>query len=179
MPEPIFSLRRLGAGCLAALCSIAVAQAQHAPENQLKAALIYNFALFIEWPATGADKDEPFTLCALSNNLVSDALAQLQQKTIAARALHVKILADKDDVHGCKVLYLDKDDTALPQALKAKAETHSVLTISDRPSAIEDGAMIAIVEENKRLIFDINLSAARQSRLNISSKLLRLARKVW
>lgn len=160
-------------------CNVGMALAQRAPENQLKAALIYNFALFIEWPPASWAADDALTLCALSNNLVADALTQLQQKNIATHTLHVKILGDKDSWQTCKVVYLDKDEPSSVQLIKAKTEGLSVLTISDRPAAIDEGAMIAIMEENKRLIFDINASAARQVRLNISSKLLRLARKVW
>ncbi|MES2071416.1 MAG: YfiR family protein [Pseudomonadota bacterium] len=159
-------------------CLVGHAQAQHAPENQLKAALIYNFVLFTEWPRASLPDGDPLILCVAKNTVVTEALGQLEQKPIAGHAVKIKAWSENDDWQACKVVYIENDERfRLPQ-IRKKLEGLSVLIISDKPGAIDEGAMIAIAVENNRFIFDINASAAHQARLNISSKLLRLARKV-
>jgi hypothetical protein len=133
--------------------------------------------LFTEWPPSAMADNAPLTLCLLKASPVSLALDQLEQKLIAGHPLHVTLLTDSNTGQECKVIYLQKSATGLSQ-LKKKLEGLSVLIISDRTDAIDEGAMIAIGEENNRLVFDINASAARQAKLTISSKLLRLARRV-
>lgn len=167
-----------GLAALALICIAAGAQAQHAPENQLKAALIFNFVQFTEWPLAVLPEGEPLTMCLLKNTVMTEALSLLEHKTVGSHLLHFRFLHDNDNLQGCKVVYLEEDERyRLPQFRK-KMEELNVLTISDRSGATEEGAMIAIAVDSNRFIFEINASAARQARLNISSKLLRLARKV-
>lgn len=179
MPRRRRIFRTAAAAQAAALLLYAgVAGAQFAPANQLKAALIYNLMLFTEWPAAAMAENAPLTLCLLKASPTALALAQLEQKSVAGHPLRVRQLNEGDSGLECKVIYLEKGEQARSLQIRKKLEGLSVLTISDRPDAIDEGAMIAIGEENNRLIFDINASAARQARLTISSKLLRLARKV-
>lgn len=184
-PEPLRPVRvKLFVPLLSVVLGLFVtmtnhAQAQQAPENQLKAALIYNFMLFTEWPVAGLGSNEILTLCALKSGPVSDALIQLQKKTVGNHELRFKLLAEQDSLQSCKVLYLDDDEHQRPAQIRKKLEGLSVLTISDRERAIDEGAMIAIAVDNNRFVFEVNASSARQAGFTISSKLLRLARKVW
>ncbi|MES2104030.1 MAG: YfiR family protein [Pseudomonadota bacterium] len=160
-------------------CVAGTAQAQHAPENQLKAALIFNFALFTEWPQAYLADGEALSLCVAKHSLVSEALVDLEQKSVNGHPLRIKFLSEGESWQNCRVAYLENDaHSKLPPAGR-KFDGQSVLTISDRPAAVDEGIMIAIAVENSRFVFDINATAARQAKLNISSKLLRLARKVY
>ncbi|MBI3284406.1 MAG: YfiR family protein [Burkholderiales bacterium] len=175
----LYLLRSAAALAAAALaCAAGHAQPRHAPENQLKAALIYNFALFTAWPAGVLPEGEALTLCVLKNTEVTEALSQLEQKAVAGHVLRLKLIADNETWQSCKLAYLEEDEHARLAQLRKKLEGLSVLTISDRPAAVNEGIMIGISMENNRFVFDINANAAHLARLSISSKLLRLARKV-
>lgn len=153
--------------------------AQNAPEHQLKAALIYNFMLFTEWPAGSIASNEPITLCAYKSAALGEFLLQLQHKPVGSHELRISLLSESDSLQACQALYLDMGERLRSAQIRKKWEGLTILSISDRPNAIDEGAMIAIAIDNNRFVFEVNASAARQSGLAISSKLLRLASKVW
>lgn len=160
-------------------CVVNIAQAQHAPENQLKAALIFNFALFTEWQQSSLPEKGELNLCVVKHTLVSDALAELAGKTINGHPLRIKFLSDGvDNWRNCRLAYLEGDEHLKLSVIRKKIDNFHVLTISDSSTALEEGIMIVIATEDNRFVFDINATAVRQAKLNISSKLLRLARKV-
>ncbi|MGH9344664.1 MAG: YfiR family protein, partial [Terriglobia bacterium] len=89
------------------LAGAQTARPQSAPERQVKAAFLYNFAKFVEWPPqTFASSSDPFVLCAYGKNPVADALKQgVEGKTVQNRTISVKIVKTLSDAEACQVLY--------------------------------------------------------------------------
>jgi len=158
----------LAAACLAAgLQSVAPARAQ-VPEAELKAAFVYNFVLFTEWPASALPVDGVLTICAGGSAASQyDALWQLDGRKAAGYRLAVT------EGHGrpCHVaVYRAGTGGGLVQP--------GTLTVCDGPASACAGAMITLLRERDRVRFDVDAERTRSGGLVLSSKLLRLARQV-
>lgn len=169
------ALAPLHALLLAALLA-APAHAEPVQENDLKAAFIFNFAVFTEWPLEALAGGAPISLCASAGNAMLPALNLLHDKLVNGHRITVRPSASP--VRGCHVLVLDRGDRERWSQLKRDLAGAHVLTVSDDRSIGADGAVIALTHDDQRIGFDIDMGAARSARLNLSSKLLRLARSV-
>jgi len=168
--------RRLGAlgALLGMLC--APSAAQPVAENDLKAAFVFNFAVFTEWPQEVLAGGAPISLCANSANPLFAALNGLNDKFVNGHRITVR--SGVAPVRGCHVLVLDKNDRERWAQLKRDLAGANVLTVSDDRAISADGAVIGLSVEDQRIGFVVDMAAARSARLNLSSKLLRLARSV-
>ena len=146
-------------------------------EYQLKAAYIFNFAVFAEWPADALAAGDPLQLCAYAGNTLFDALQALADKTVNGHRLAVRALAS-DSTRGCHLLVLDRQDRERWPLLHRSLTFASVLTVADDRQIAAAGAMLSLFMEDNRVVFDADLGAVRSARLLLSSKLLRLARSV-
>jgi hypothetical protein len=166
------------AGVLAALAlSYAQAQPQPVPEDALKAAFVYNFALFTDWPAdviAGAE----LTICINPNSGMRAALGSLHGKTLKGRRIAVRQQPAPEALRGCHLLFVDGIDRERWTQIKKGIGNASVLTVSDDGEIGRDGIIITLALSDNRMVFDIDMDMARQARLLLSSKLLRLARVV-
>ncbi|MES2901803.1 MAG: YfiR family protein [Pseudomonadota bacterium] len=160
-----------------ALALLAIgASAQPVPEHDLKAAFVFNFAVFTEWPSEVLAAGAPMTVCASAANPLMGALGQLNDKLVNGHRIALRSAAA--GVRGCHVLVLDRSDRERWAQLKRELAGSHVLTVSDDADISADGAVIGLSVEDKRVGFAVHLGAARSARLNLSSKLLRLARSV-
>lgn len=166
--------------CLAMVAMLICAplNAQPVPEYDLKAAFIYNFALFTEWPAEAFAENAPLNVCASSHSTLRAALTGLNDKPLKGRKVAIKPLSGLDGLAACHVLFIDGSERERWAQIKRRMSDLSLLTVTDDAEIARDGAIISMALENNRLVFDIDTRAARQSRLILSSKLLRLARVV-
>jgi hypothetical protein len=146
-------------------------------EYQIKAAFIYNFARFTDWPAGAfAGANSPMTLGVLGKNVFGDDLANaINGKTINGHPLQFKHFDSIPDATNCQVLFIsasEKDDLS-----KILAQLHgtSILTISETDGFMEAGGMINLTIVDQKVRFEINNDAAKKAGLTISSKLLSLA----
>ena len=149
-------------------------------EYSVKAAFLFHFAQFIEWPP-GAFKDAgaPMTYCTVGEDPFRGALeAALNGKIVGARVLRVVHFKQVEEVRECQVVFLGglgkKTD---PEALKALAD-RPVLTVGEAQEFAQDGGMIGFRLEENKVRFEINLAAAERAGLKISARLLALASKV-
>lgn len=141
-------------------------------EDQFKAAYLFNFVKFVEWPA-GAGVDT-LTVCFLGGEGVHEALAgSIEGKRVGARKLIARQLEPSATVQSCEVLYADA--ASVDHSLAAGLP---VLTVSDAPGFATDGGMIELFTENHRLRFVINVAHVNRAGLRISSDLLKLAASV-
>jgi hypothetical protein len=161
---------------LALLACCASAHTEQVPEHELKAAFVYNFAVFTEWPQEALAASAPIVLCTGSASTLSPALLGLQDKVVNGHRLTVR--AAGSGVRACHLLVLGSADRERWGQFKRDLAGAHVLTVSDDSSIGQDGAMIALSMVNQRVGFDVDLAAARSARLQLSSKLLRLARSV-
>lgn len=158
---------------------LAHAESSGLDEYKLKAALIFNFAKFVEWPSLSfSDAQSPIRLCVLGVDPFKAELKNLEAKKIGERALVVKYAGKVEEVQECHIIFIgiserDKTDHIL-NALKGSA----ILTISDMEGFAELGGMIGLINAEDKIRFEVNLGAARVAEIAVSSKLLKLADKV-
>ena len=145
-------------------------------EYELKAAFLYNFVAFTEWPATvqpGA------VLCVFGNDPFGSSLDSLRGKAARSATLEVRRVQSLSEARKCHVLFISPAagqglDSILPGLRGAP-----VLTVAETPGAARQGAVIGLVTDQARVGFEINLNAAKGAGLSLSSKLLRLAKEVY
>lgn len=161
---------------LLAMTVLAHAQRQ-APEPELKAAILVNMLLFVDWPTPAARSPERLTMCYLAASPIATALAQLGGKMLKGQPLQV-VHADAATLGGCHVLYLSPTDAAALPRLASSRPASGILLVGDSPGYLQRGVMLNLEIEGGRVVFDIDLRSARQAGLTVSSKVLRLARHV-
>jgi hypothetical protein len=162
---------RLGLALLGlALAALPLAApAQVVAEAELKAAFIYNFALFTEWPPGALEGDGPFLVCIAPGSPLRAALARLAGQPLHGR--HLALLDVAEPVWSeprCQVAVLDGG--------AAPPSRRGLMTVADGEAAA--GAVITLAVQDEHLRFDVDAAAARGAGLALSSKLLRLARTV-
>lgn len=157
----------------------ATAQDKSAGEYQVKAAMLFNVAKFVEWPAddSGSNKDA-FRMCVIGRNPFGTALEGLKGKPVKGRPLLPVQLADIDEIGACKVLFISRSEKRNLAAILNSAGRSGVLTVSDIDRFAASGGIIGFVEVEGKIRLEVNLAAAQQAGLNISSQLLKLARIV-
>jgi hypothetical protein len=161
--------------CLGAL-PIAL-RGQTATSDEVKAAFLFNFAKFVEWPA--ADDQSPLQIGMLGSDNVGDSLREIiRGKTVNGRALAPRRVTAADDLSRLHMLFIGASEKARIGDVLKRVEGSSVLTVSDVDQFCHQGGVIALTLEGNHVRFDINLDAADRSKLRVSSKLLTLARTV-
>ncbi|CAM2154648.1 DUF4154 domain-containing protein [Pararobbsia alpina] len=145
----------------------------------LEAAYVFNFAEFTQWPADGA-RSGGLRVCARAQSPLRDALAALDGRSIGTSTWRFKPVVDKFDASECDVLILDAQ-TGSRFGLDPVINTDRAILIVGADDAVASdgsGAVIQIVHADEHLQFEINNTEAARRHLVLSSKLLRLARKV-
>ena len=166
MRAPLPSARTAIAALL--LAGSAGARAQ-VDADTLKAAFVYNFALYATWPAPARSPSE-ITVCVPARSTLAPALDELAGKPVDARKLAVREVEAYGPGDGCDVRVIDAKTAAAP----AERGVLTVCDCSETPAP--SGGIIVLVREGTRLRFDVDLAAADAARITLSSKLLHLAR---
>ena len=167
-------------GVVGLLLQAAAAQEREAPEHELKAALLYNIATFVEWPDDAfPDKESPFVIGIFGQDPFGPLLeSTLRGKTLCGRRIAVKRTSDKGEIRNCHVVYVPVAERARSDEILELLKGTRVLTVGESPGFASEGGCINFFIEGKRMRFEINPEAAKRSHLRVSSKLLRLARVV-
>ena len=159
-----------------ALCA-APAMADPVPEYAMKAAFIFNFAVFAEWPLDALAAGAPLRVCASPGSAIYSAIEPLNDKPVNGHRILLRQLP-ATPLRTCHMLVLAAQDRDNWPQWRRELSGASVLTVSDDRGIRAEGAVIGLSADYERIGFDVNIGAARAARLNISSKLLRLARSV-
>ena len=148
-------------------------------EYKVKAAFLYNFTLFVEWPEEAfTGNDSPLTVCILGKSPFGDALDSLKGKTAKKRKLVIRQINRVEEMGNCHVLFVSTSEKMdLPNILAA-VKNQNVLTVSDMDRFAQTGGIINFITLEDKVRFEINLKAAQQARIKISSQLLKLARDI-
>jgi hypothetical protein len=172
--------RRGGVAVLTAiLCCTPVARAQDVTEPSLKAAFIYNFAKFTEWPSDVLSGTAPFSACVLGDEPIGNALERsVKGRLLSGHGISVSHVTHDGPLRSCHLLYISGVTAAQAAAILAAVRGAPVLTISDLDDVARLGGIAHMFVENGKMRFDLNLELARRSRLQLSSKLLVLAARV-
>ena len=151
-----------------------------ASEYELKAAMLYNLARFVEWPPSAySDGQAPTVLCLLGRDPFGTYLSSLTSREIVnGRPVQIRRLRNSSELSGCHVLYISSSERkSVPQIL-GDLKGSSVLTVGDMSQFATHGGMVQFELEEKQVHFDINLAASTRADLKISARLLVLAKIV-
>lgn len=148
-------------------------------EQAVKAAFVFNFAKFTEWPAEiFASPETPFTLCVLGEESFNALRDSSVGKQIHGRVLRVHDKVNSESVGDCQILFISALENMSDKELSALLSARHVLTVSDRENFAAVGGIIGLFTEGGQIKFEINLQAAGRADLKLGSQLLRLARIV-
>ncbi len=150
-------------------------QAREVSEQDLKAAYLYNFALFTTWPT---ESSAAMVFCVFKRDTLSASLEALQGKKIRNRPITVRRIDAPEEVHACDVVFLGAGESEVfPKVLEVINDSN-ILTVTDSSDALRRQMAINMAFEGNKLIFEVNLVSARRANLTFSSKLLNLAKSV-
>ena len=173
-------LKRLLAACL--LLAVDPAAAAHAQpaasEYDVKAAFLYNFTKFVEWP-DAAFPDDSFRVCVLGEDPFGKSLKALTGQEVAGRRLQV--LSFRGGIarpEECHVLFISRSEQGRLAEILSGVRNFPVLTVADSRGFLEGGGIINFVLEGSKVRFEINQEAAERTGIKISSKLMSLAKRV-
>ena len=171
-------LRTFGISLGLALLVLAPARAQvAASEYEVKAAFLYNFTKFVEWPESAfRDEIDPFWICVVGDDPFGKSLrAVVEGQEVEGRQIKLRPMNDLQDPTGCHLLFLGRTERQRTADVLAAAREGNVLTVGEAEGFLEQGGVIQFTLDNGKVRFDINPGAAERVGLKISSKLLRLA----
>lgn len=144
-------------------------------ERDMKAALIYNFSVYTTWPE---DNAKVFNVCTFDDDQDNLNEQLLERKTINGKPVHVTHLHQMEEVKGCQVLFVEEAAKAHDRRLRDAVKKYSVLLVDTAQNPTQTG-MIQIALVDKRYHFVIDYQAVKDANLMLSSKLLRLATRVY
>ena len=171
------SVRQRVAAALASVLLTGVAFAQDVSGPNLKAAYIYRFALFTEWPAAALPQTGPLTMCVVGDPAVRDALERtVRGVTVANRSVVVAFGLPDKPPSPCHTLYISGVSSAQAARIVTGVREVPVLTISDLEGFNRIGGIAELFYEAGQLRFSIRTDAVTQSHLQLSSQLILLAR---
>jgi hypothetical protein len=153
------------------------AQQSQPTEYQIKAAFLFNFAKFVQWPpAAFAGVTSPIIIGILGENPFHDDLARtIRNKTVDDHPLLIKEFRSPKEATNCHILFISTSEKKrLPEILKS-LKGASVLTVGEMDRFTESGGMINFVMQGNKIRFQINHDEATKAGLKISSKLMSLA----
>jgi YfiR/HmsC-like len=154
----------------------AVAQSEPLSEYQVKAAFLFNFAKFIEWPADLAESSS-LILCVVGEDPFGGDLSRVVEgQSVRGRTIAIRRDRFGDDLRSCHVLFVSESETKHVPQILAGLQGHAVLTVSDIDGFAQSGGVLQFFMEQSHVRFIVNLEAASQAKLKINSKLLALAR---
>lgn len=151
------------------------ARSEELPEYRLKAAFVYNFVALTEWPASvGAT----LQLCIYGPDPFAGELDSLNGKTANSHRIEVHLKNSLDTLKGCQIVFIAASVAGQVPRVIDTVRGLPVLVIADTPGTLRQGVMLNMNLAQGRVTFEANLAAARNARLTLSSKLLRLATEV-
>ncbi len=169
---------RFSVALLGCLLAPAAGAAPTLDDSQLKAAFIYRFAQFTQWPPPPLRE---FTYCVAGDARMASMHASLQAltaKSLGEASSRLRVLTDPQQAAQCQLLLLGFDDRAELQRWQTALAAEPVLVVGDSAEAFRNGAVIALVAEPNGLAFRINHTEAKRRGLVLSSQMLKLAREV-
>jgi len=170
--------RRAGIAAIAAVLAViggAAPAAAELDEFALRAAFLFNFVRFVEWPAELLPPQAPVRLCVMGEDPFAGTLeALVAGETVGGHAFEVAHVPGAEEARDCHLIYVSEQST--PEEVAALFELDlDALTVGETESLLRRGGLIRFYRDGSRLRFEVNGPALAKSRLNFSSKLLRLA----
>ena len=167
------------AGSAGIAAGAAAAQRTATAEDDIKAAFLFNFTQFVEWPGAALAAAAPFRICVVADPAFAAAVDRtISGESVGGHPIARTSPASPDAARGCQILFVGRQEGERLERWMAAVKGTPVLVVGESRAAFEHGAHINFVVENNRVKFDVNKDGATRAGLTISSKLLRVARTV-
>ena len=167
----------VGLGLL--FCPSSPLQAQEVPEYQLKAAFLYNFAKFVEWPQDAfQDSNSSLIVGILGEDPFGDHIDFIRNKSVKNRKLEIRHFDTIEDANNCHILFVSASEAEGLVEVLESLNNLTILTVSDMDLFIENGGIIKFELNDEKLGFTINSEAIKQADFKISSQLLKFGKLV-
>lgn len=149
-------------------------------EYRLKAAFVSKFAGFVEWPPQEwKNPSDPMLICVWGENPFGSALDQaVSGKSVQDRKIAVRYISGVAQIAGCQILFVSSSERKHYRSILKQIPPNGILTVGDADNFTAEGGMVDLPLDGERIRIVINIDAAEQGRLRISSKLLGLAQIV-
>lgn len=172
--------RALALALAVLLAPAALAQPAGNAGVQIKAAFLYKFGGFVEWPpAAFAQADSPFVIAVLGAEPVAAELEKVTGgRTVHGRPVAVRRVRRGEPLAGVHVLFIGQAEAGRIAEVAGGAKGQPLLVVTESENALTQGSMINFVTADDKMRFDVALPAAERGQLRISSRLLAVARKV-
>lgn len=163
-----------GAALIGSACAVAVPEAT---EYDVKAAFIYNFARFTEWPSSAFEHPtDPIRICIVGDDPFGNTLDEIVRgKMLAEHALVVARVGTPAGARDCHIAFVSRADSERLGSVIAAVRDRPVMTIGDTEDAAQRGAVLGFLIQNGRVRFAINTETAKRTGLVLSSQLIKLA----
>ena len=171
---------RLAIIVVAGVLLSARAHGQVLEEYQVKAAFLYNFAKFVEWPADAfRTSKDPIVICVLGHNPFGRNLEEvIRGKSIEGRSLDLRQVDQAQQANACHILFVSASDGKQFRTLASSLKPSGMLTVGEVQGFASRGGVVNFKMEDGRVRFEVNVDVAEHEQLHISSKLLSLAQIV-
>jgi hypothetical protein len=149
-------------------------------EYRVKAAFLYKFASYVEWPAQVFDRPEsPFVIGVSGADILGEELGQVVVgHSVGGRSVQIRKVRHGEPVNGLQILFVGGTDGGRPAEVLASAKGKPVLTVTESPDVFALGSIINFVIVDDKVRFDVALREAESCNLRVSARLLSVARKV-
>jgi len=145
-------------------------------DYKAKAAYLYNFARFVEWPEDAFDGPQaPFIIGILGEDPFGQAFDSVRGKTVKGRTLIIKKIDDVRESTSCQILFIGALERGKRQTILKALQHGSVLTAGDTEGFAKAGGVVNFVVTDKSVGFEVNVDAAQRKRLKFSSRILNIA----
>lgn len=179
------SVYRRFVSLLVAIASLAItpsapAQTKAVGENELKAAFVAKFPLFVSWPEKSFETPtSPIVVGLLGRNTFGPYLeAALKDKVAGGHPVTVKICETVEEATACQIVFIAESDKATVETILKGLAKHTVLTVSDEPNFAERGGMLGLAETDRKIRLEANVEAIQHSDLRVDPQLLRISKVV-
>lgn len=148
-------------------------------ESQVEAAYLYNFGKFVTFPPNRSANSDSFQICVLGKDPFEGILAAtVRGESINGKKISLQRISSVQQGQDCSILFVSSSEEGRLPAILSTAQRLSLLTVSDMKNFAERGGVIELVRQQDRIRFEVNLTAAQESHLALSSELLKVAIRV-
>lgn len=156
---------------------LCAAQIPKATEYEVKAAYLYSFGKFVNWPSNAsAGGPDDFVICVLGQDPFGANLQTIVAgEKIGGKPVTAKRISTKEDGSHCRIIFISASEQPRLKQILTDFTPSNVLTVSDMPDFTARGGMIQFVMRDNKVRFEVNLTAAERAGINLSSELLKVA----
>lgn len=149
-----------------------------APEYQVKAAFLYNFTRFIDWPTTAfRSPGSPFVIGIIGDDPFGGYITSIvKDEKVGTHPITLQRYQNIQEVTNCHLLFINTPATGRVKDIVSAIGRRSILTVSDMDNFTKYGGMVRFYKENNKIRFEVNVASSKSAQLEISSKLLTVAR---